>query len=124
MNTMIVNHLCGEDLNEEQRELREEYLEDLFNHMNDISSYVRSKVIQIWNDLKNKNAVPLTWIYRVVNRAVERLDDKTATVRKNAIILLRSYLESNPFSSKVKKQEMNFCGEVNRIENFRLAVAN
>lgn len=102
MNAMIVNHLCGEDLNDEQRTLRDDCLEDLFNHMNDISSYVRSKVIQIWNDLKNKNAVPLSLIYRVVNRAVERLEDKTATVRKNAIILLRSYLESNPFSSKVK----------------------
>lgn len=102
MNIIIVNHLSGEDLNDEQRTLRDECLNDLYDHMNDISSYVRSKVLQVWNDLKNKNAVPLTCIQAVVSRAVERLEDKTATVRKNAIILLRSYLESNPFSSKVK----------------------
>lgn len=102
MNSMIVNHLSGEDLTEELRTLRDECLEDLFNHMNDVNSYVRSKVLQIWNDLKNRNAVPLSWIYKVVKRSVERLEDKTATVRKNAIILLRSFLESNPFASKVQ----------------------
>lgn len=102
MNGIIVNHLCGEDLNDDQKSLRDECLEDLWNHMNDINSYVRSKVIQIWNDLKNRNAVPLAWILQVVTRAVERLEDRTATVRKNATILLRSFLESNPFSSKVK----------------------
>lgn len=100
---MIVNHLSGEDLTDDQRELRNDCLEDLHNHMNDTSSYVRSKVLQVWNDLKNKNAVPLSWIHPVVARTVERLEDKTATVRKNAIILLRSYLESNPFSPKVKR---------------------
>lgn len=100
---MIVNHLCGEDLTDDQRSLRDECLEDLYNHMNDTNSYVRSKVLQVWNDLKNKSAVPLAWIHMVVSRTVERLEDKTATVRKNAVILLRSYLESNPFSPKVKK---------------------
>lgn len=101
MNTMIVDHLSGEDLNEEQRTLRDQCLDDLYHHMNDISSYVRSKVLQIWNDLKNKHAVPVAQISRIVSRAIERLEDKTTTVRKNAIVLLRSFLESNPFASKV-----------------------
>lgn len=93
--------MSGEDLNDEQKVLRDECLEDLWNHMNDISSYVRSKVLHIWNDLKVRDAVPLAWILRIVKRAIERLEDKTATVRKNAITLLRSFLESNPFSAKV-----------------------
>lgn len=118
MNTMIVNHLNGEELTEDLRTLRDECLEDLFNHMNDVSSYVRSKVLQIWNDLKNKNAVPLAWIYPVVNQAVERLEDKTTTVRKNAIILLRSYLESNPFSSKVKHGNKNVLIKLNGFFSF------
>lgn len=101
MNIVIVNHLSGEDLNDDQRILRDECLEDLWNHMNDVSSYVRSKVLQIWNDLKNRDAVPLAWILRILTRAVERLDDKTATVRRNSITLLKSFLESNPFSAKV-----------------------
>lgn len=100
---MIVNHLVGEDLNDDQKTLRDELLEDLWNHMNDINSFVRSKVILVWNDLKKRNAVPVVWILPVVTRAIERLEDRTATVRKNAVILLRSFLESNPFSSKVKR---------------------
>lgn len=109
MNTIIVNYLKGEALNEDQKTLRDELLEDLWNHMNDISSFVRSKVISVWSDLKKRDAVPLIWILQVVTRAVERLDDRTATVRKNAISLLRSFLESNPFSSKVDdKTRMTF----------------
>lgn len=106
MNTVIMKQLSGEDLYDEQKILRDECFDDLWTHMNDISSYVRSKVLQIWNDLKNQNAVPLDWILRIVTRAIERLEDKTTTVRKNAIALLRSFLESNPFSSKVKKCSM------------------
>lgn len=101
MNIVIVNHLSGEDLNDDQKTLRDECLEDLWNHINDISSYVRSKVLQIWNDLKTRDAVPLAWILRIVTRAIERLEDKTAMTRKNAITLLKSFLESNPFASKV-----------------------
>lgn len=101
MNIIIVNHLSGEDLNEEQRTLRDECLEDLWTHMNDANSYARSKVLQMLNDLKHRDAVPLAWILRIVTRAVERLEDKTATVRKNAVTLLKSFLESNPFSAKV-----------------------
>lgn len=102
MSNFIVNHLSGENLDDEQKTLRDDCMEDLWNHMNDISSYVRSKVLQIWNDLKSRNAVPLDWTLRIVTRAIERLDDKTTTVRKNAITLLRLFLESNPFSAKVR----------------------
>lgn len=101
MSTVIIKQLSGEDLDDDRKILRDECLDDLWTHMNDVSSYVRSKVLQIWNDLKNQNAVPLNWILRIVTRAIERLEDKTSTVRKNAIALLRSFLESNPFSSKV-----------------------
>lgn len=101
MNIVIINHLSREALNDDQKTLRDECLEDLWNHMNDVSSYVRSKVLHIWNELKNRDAVPLSWILRVLTRAIERLEDKTATVRKNAITLLRSCLESNPFAAKV-----------------------
>lgn len=102
MSSVIVNHLSGENLDDERKALRDDCMEDLWNHMNDISGYVRSKVLHIWNDLKSRNAVPLDWILRIVTRAIERLDDKTTTVRKNAITLLRSFLESNPFSAKVR----------------------
>lgn len=115
MGTVIMKQLSGEDLDDERKVLRDECLDDLWTHMNDISSYVRSKVLQIWNDLKRQNAVPLNWILRIVTRAIERLEDKTSTVRKNAIALLRSFLESNPFSSKVKMnstENQNICAYI------------
>lgn len=105
MSNVLVKNFTGEDLNAEQKEIRDEMLEDLWEHMNDVSSYVRSKVLQIWNDLKNRDAVPLAWMIRIIQTAVERLEDKTATVRKNAITLLKSYLESNPFAAKVSNFE-------------------
>lgn len=101
MGNVIVGQLSGEGLTDEQRETRDELLEDLLNHINDVSSYVRSKVLQLWSELESRMAVPLAWKLKVVRVAVERLHDKTATVRKNAISLLKTVLESNPFACKV-----------------------
>lgn len=96
MGQVTIRELASEDLTDEQRETRDEFLEDLLQHVNDISSYVRSKVLQIWNEMQTDGAVPLQWQIRVVRAAVERLDDKTALVRKNAVLLLKSFLETNP----------------------------
>lgn len=101
MGHVLISNFCGEELTADQKEVRDEMIEDLWNHMNDVNSYVRSKVLQISNELKHHDAVPLAWIIRFIKTAIERLDDKTATVRKNAISQLRAYLESNPFGWKV-----------------------
>lgn len=101
MGNVLITNFCGEDLSNDQKEVRDEMIEDLWNHMSDVSSYVRSKVLHVGNELKQRDAVPLAWILRFITTAIERLDDKTATVRKHAIALLRSYLESNPFGWKV-----------------------
>lgn len=102
MGRVIIRELTAETLEEEQKETRDEFLEDLLNHLNDVNSYVRSKVLQIWNEMKVEGAVPLAWHLKVIRMAVERLEDKTATVRKNAVTLLKSFLETNPFAAKVK----------------------
>lgn len=109
---VVSNEFKGENLSEEQRTCRDEFLEDLYNHMMDVNSYVRSKVLHIWNELKAKDAVPLAWILRIVTRAIERLEDKSSSVRKNAITLLKSFLESNPFSSKVNSSDW-VCDKMN-----------
>lgn len=103
MGQVITRELTAENLDEEQKETRDEFLEDLLHHLNDISGYVRSKVLQIWNEMKTEEAVPLTWQLKVVRTAVERLEDKTTLVRKNAVQLLKSFLETNPFAAKVCK---------------------
>lgn len=102
MSEIIIKKLTSEELNDEHREMRDEFLEDLLNHMQDVSAHVRSKVLQLWSNMKNENAVPLMWQHKVLMVAVERLEDKTSLVRKHAIALIRSFLECNPFSAKVR----------------------
>lgn len=101
MGQIIIKELTSEDLTDEQKTTRDEFLDNLLQHMNDISGYVRSKVLQIWNEMKTERAVPLKCQLQVVATAIERLEDKTALVRKNAVALLKSFLETNPFSAKV-----------------------
>lgn len=106
MGKIIVRDLAAEHLGEEHKELRDEFLEDLLNHIEDVNSYVRSKALQIWNEIKMEGAVPLAWHVKILRLVVERLEDRTATVRKNSVTLLKSFLETNPFSPKLSLQEL------------------
>ncbi len=98
---IVITKLTSEDLSDELRETRDEFLEDLLNHMQDVSAHVRSKVLQLWGHMKTQNSVPLMWQHRVLTVAVERLEDKSNLVRKNAISLIKAFLDYNPFASRV-----------------------
>ncbi|ETN65880.1 condensin [Anopheles darlingi] len=112
MGEAIVCELTSEDLTDDLKETRDEFLEDLLNHMMDVSAHVRSKVLQIWLQLKERNAVPLSWIHKVLQVAVERLQDKALLVRKQAIALIKAFLEHNPFSAKLSLEELRAQYEV------------
>lgn len=45
---VILNNLSGHNLNDEQREFRDELLEILIEHINDVAVTVRAKVLQQW----------------------------------------------------------------------------
>lgn len=126
MGDVIINELTSEELSDELKETRDEFLEDLLNHMEDIHANVRSKVLQIWTHMKERNAVPLAFQHRVLNIAVERLDDKTIPVRKNAVILIKSFLENNPFAAKLTLAELieKFENESKKIETLRDTMAD
>ncbi|XP_055595244.1 condensin complex subunit 1-like isoform X2 [Uranotaenia lowii] len=106
MGEAIVTELTSEELSDELKETRDEFLQDLFNHTMDVSAHVRSKVLQIWLHIQGQNAVPLSWQHQVLERAVERLEDKALLVRKNAIALIKVFLEHNPFSAKLSLAEL------------------
>ncbi|EDS41825.1 condensin [Culex quinquefasciatus] len=97
-----VLHIMGEaieELADELKETRDDFLHDLFNHTMDVSAHVRSKVLQIRHYIQGQNAVPLSsWQHQVLKGSVERLEDKSLLVRKNSIALI---LEHNPFSAKL-----------------------
>ncbi|XP_028168490.1 condensin complex subunit 1 [Ostrinia furnacalis] len=94
--------LRGEGLADELRAQRDDFLDDLYEHMHDLSAYVRHKVLQFWSRLQRENCVPVTRQRIVLERAIGRLRDKAALVRKAAIQLLKVFLESNPFSAQLK----------------------
>uniref|UniRef100_A0A182MHJ2 Condensin complex subunit 1 n=1 Tax=Anopheles culicifacies TaxID=139723 RepID=A0A182MHJ2_9DIPT len=121
MGEAIVSELTSEDLSDELKETRDEFLDDLLNHIMDISAHVRSKTLQIWLNLKENNAVPLAWIHKVLNMAVERLEDKALLVRKQAIALIKSFLEHNPFSAKLSLAELKnqYEEEDKKLQNLR-----
>ncbi|XP_004520256.1 condensin complex subunit 1 [Ceratitis capitata] len=106
MGDAIVGELTSEELSEEMKEARNEFLENLLAHINDVSAHVRAKVLQIWNHMKEENAVPLSFQLKVLCEAVERLEDKTSSVRKHAVQLIKSFLERNPFAAKLTLEEL------------------
>ncbi|CAK1580335.1 unnamed protein product [Parnassius mnemosyne] len=94
--------LRGEGLSDEQRAQRDDFLDDLYEHMHDLSAYVRHKVLQFWSRLQRENSVPVSRQHSVLERAIGRLKDKAALVRKAAIQLVKVFLECNPFSAQLK----------------------
>lgn len=106
MTEIIIGELSGEELTQEQKEIRDEYLEHIFSHIHDANAHVRSKALSLWCQLKQGDAVPLSWLSPVAARAVGRLEDKSNLVRKNSIHLITSFLDHNPFAAKLSIEEL------------------
>ncbi|KAH8363527.1 hypothetical protein KR084_011342 [Drosophila pseudotakahashii] len=102
----VVSELTSEDLSEELKEVRNDFLEHLVSHILDVSAHVRSKVLSIWHHLKVQHAIPLNFLIRVLDEAIGRLEDKSSLVRRAAMQLIKSALESNPYSSKLSLDEL------------------
>ena len=103
---VIITELTSENLSEEMKETRDEFLEPLLEHILDVSAHVRSKVLQIWHHMKSEQAIPLSWQFKVLEEIIDRLQDKALLVRKNAIALLIAFLEHNPFAAKFSSEEL------------------
>lgn len=121
MGDIIACELTSEDLSEELKETRDDFLYNLHLHMMDVSAHVRSKVLQIWSHMKEENSVPLAWQHKVLKTAVERLEDKGSLVRKNSIILIKAFLERNPFAAKLSLAELTEQSEkaVEKLQELR-----
>jgi len=98
--------LSGENLDEKKRDLRDQLLEPLLEHLHDVNSFVRSKTLQLWHKMCLKPAIPLSLQHKVLTLTAGRLRDKTCTVRKNAIQLLIALMQSNPYSGRLPLAEL------------------
>ncbi|XP_011263197.2 condensin complex subunit 1 [Camponotus floridanus] len=104
---VVQKALTGENLTNEQKEQRDECLNNLEDHMLDCHAYVRSKVLQVWQRLCCNGAVPLARYGKLLAATALRLEDKSANVRKQALQLLRAMLQSNPFAGELTCVELS-----------------
>lgn len=106
MAEIVTKQLTGEDKSHDEKEMRDEYLDYILAHILDVNAHVRSKALALWCQMKHVDAVPLIWLSRVTKQAVGRLEDKSNLVRKSSIILIRSFLERNPYAAKLSIGEL------------------
>ncbi|CAE7764109.1 Ncapd2, partial [Symbiodinium microadriaticum] len=81
--------------------IREDMLDILVERARDTSSYTRAAVLRTWTFLVEAEALPITRIGSIAEVALDRLNDKTAAVRKGALVLMTALLEFNPFSGNL-----------------------
>ncbi|CAD5121760.1 DgyrCDS10237 [Dimorphilus gyrociliatus] len=76
----------------------------LFEHIHDLHSAVRARVLGIWEVIYEKNSVSVDFIVKLVERVALRLYDKAAYVRKSAFNFLCSVIRDHPFSDDILKR--------------------
>ena len=103
---IVIQELSGEDLDAKKRDLRDQLLEPLLEHLHDVSAFVRSKVLQLWHKLCVQNAIPLSLQHKVLSLTTSRLHDKSCNVRKHAIQLLIVLIQGNPYAARLPLEEL------------------
>ncbi|KOX78117.1 Condensin complex subunit 1 [Melipona quadrifasciata] len=113
---VVQKALTGDDLTQKEKDQRDECLNNLEEHILDNNAYVRSKVLQVWQHLCCEGAIPLARQGKLLAATALRLEDKSANVRKQALQLIRTLLQSNPFAAKLNKVEISKSLEKEEIK--------
>uniref|UniRef100_A0A8C4S641 Condensin complex subunit 1 n=1 Tax=Erpetoichthys calabaricus TaxID=27687 RepID=A0A8C4S641_ERPCA len=106
MGEMVAQVLNGEKLEDSSRDTRDQLLETLQEHIHDINSFVRSRVLQVYTNIVQKKALPLARFRDVLDLTIGRLADKSVNVCKNAIQLLAAFMANNPFTWKLSSADL------------------
>jgi condensin complex subunit 1 len=80
---------------------RTSLLDILIERTYDVSSYTRAAVLKAWIRLCQTQSIPKEQIVVVTRLAMDRLQDKTVVVRKQAMQLLTLLLEHNPYQGNL-----------------------
>ena len=78
--------------------MRDSLHQVLLDRCRDVTSFTRARALQAWTQLVTEGRVPRALWNPVVARAVDRLQDKAAAVRKAALQLLGASVRSNPYA--------------------------
>ncbi|GAB6019778.1 Ncapd2p [Chamberlinius hualienensis] len=106
-------------LDEKAKMLRDQFMDHLEDHIHDVNAFVRSRCLQIWNQLCENHRLPISRQLRLLDLVIGRLQDKSCSVRKCAIHLITAILQSNPFAAKISlsKLEESFAKETEKLEH-------
>ncbi|KAL1465177.1 hypothetical protein WDU94_004767 [Cyamophila willieti] len=103
---LLINVYKKEDLSDEAKEQRDEYLSVLLDHMHDVHTFVRTKVLQLFQRLVLEKAIPVAFTLKLLERSIGRLMDKSSNVVKYTVQLLKTMIEANPYAAKLGVQEL------------------
>lgn len=102
--------LNGESLSLERNEdqmkrVRDSMLDMLIERTYDVNSYTRAQVLKSWTTLAEEGALPVVRVDAVAEVALDRLQDRIASVRKNAMSLLIALIDNNPFAQTLDGEQ-------------------
>ena len=80
---------------------RDELLFILEERLIDVSAYVRKNALQVWQQLAQDRAIPLKQLHRIVSACLERLQDKSSLVRKQALAFMTTIMACNPYGDRL-----------------------
>lgn len=98
---IMVETLSGDNLNDDQKKQRQEFLSLIENQLYDSNSWVRTRVLKIWQDLLKDQRLPTTQYINNLEKCVDRLVDKSSNVRKASMQFLTIFLQKVPFKIQV-----------------------
>ena len=105
----LVMKELSKDCSKEKRNLRDQLLDKLEDHIHDITSYTRSRALQVWCTLCQAEVIPLPRLETLIEAIVGRLRDKSCFVRKYAVQFLNQFLTRNPFAAKLSIDVLKTC---------------
>ncbi|QQP31484.1 Uncharacterized protein FKW44_025096 [Caligus rogercresseyi] len=122
---IVMRVLSKEDLDDISKENRSQFLEYLEDYIHDSNAHVRSSVLAMWSKLCVAKAIPLSRQNSVLKRTLGRLQDKSSNVRKQAVTLLTSLLQCNPytFSLPIEELESQLSEENKKYEELEAAAS-
>ncbi|KAH9513584.1 Condensin complex subunit 1 [Bulinus truncatus] len=96
---ILIKFLTKDNLDDKMRAARDNYFDKLKTHIIDVNAFVRSKVLQIWQNIITEGESLMTSV-------VGRLHDKSSIVRRHALQLVTALLKSNPFAAKLPVEDL------------------
>ena len=99
--------------------MREEMTDTLLEHIHDVHAFSRSKVLQTVGTLVTTKTLPQSCLLSLTEKVVGRLRDKSANVRKNAIVLLVTILKYNPYGFSLAPVDLKRLAKEGEVEKIR-----